>query len=181
MYDAFQYQDSNSLQGLPIQGQYSTYDGSGYLYELRGQLSFIQGNLSLLKQMEWIDRQTRAVFIEFSVYNPNINLVMVSTILVEFLPGGSIFTSVRFDPLNLFSESGGISVKIILEIIFIVFVLYFMIIQISEIRKHDLKEYINDFWSIIEWSIIISAWISFAMVIYRLLAAQKVLYFFQAS
>ena len=55
--------------------------------------------------MNWIDRQTRAVFAEFSVYNPNINLVMVSTILVEFLSSGSILTSAKFDLLNFSAES----------------------------------------------------------------------------
>jgi len=183
MYDAFQYQDSNSLQGLPIQGQYSTYDGSGYLYELRGQLSFIQGNLSLLKQMEWIDRQTRAVFIEFSVYNPNINLVMVSTILVEFLPSGSILTLSRFDPLNLFAESGQniLSFKILCEIIFIGFIFYFLIMEIRNFLNKDLHIYISEFWNYLEWSIIITAFISFGMFYVRLTTAQEVLNFFKQT
>ena len=85
IYEAFQYKTAETLQGSEIEGIYDTYDGSGYLYEMRGKLSYIQGNLSLLKQMNWIDRQTRAVLVEFSAYNPNINLVMVSTILIEFL------------------------------------------------------------------------------------------------
>ena len=90
IYNAFQYKDASTLQGSPIQGKFATYEGSGYLFELRGKLDYIQGNLTLLKEMQWIDRQTRAVFIEFSSFNPNINLIMVSTILVEFLPYGDI-------------------------------------------------------------------------------------------
>jgi hypothetical protein len=88
MYNSFQYKNADTLQGSPIQGKYDTYDGSGYVYEMRGQLSYIQGNLSLLKEMNWIDRQTRAVFVEFSTYNPNINLMMVTTILIEFFSSG---------------------------------------------------------------------------------------------
>ncbi len=181
IYNAFQFKDASTLQGSPIQGKYATYDGSGYLFELRGKLDYIQGNLTILKEMQWIDRQTRAVFIEFSVYNPNINLVMVSTILVEFLSSGSILTTARFDPLNLFAESNGISLKIILEIIFMVFIVYYMIIQIKEAIKRELKEYLNDFWTLIEWSIIVTAWLSFAMVIYRLVVAQQVLDFFKVD
>jgi hypothetical protein len=67
--------------------------------------AFYDGNISHLKEMQWIDRQTRAVFIKFSSFNPNINLIMVSTILVEFLPFGDILTTARFDHLNLFAES----------------------------------------------------------------------------
>jgi len=181
IYNAFQFKDANTLQGSSIQGKFATYDGSGYLYELRGKLDYIQGNLKLLKEMQWIDRQTRAVFVEFSSYNPNINLVMVSTILVEFLPFGDILTLARFDPLNLFSESNGISFKTISGIIFMSFIVYYMISQIKCLYKKGILEYLSDFWSFIEWSIISSAWVSFAMTIYRLKVAQNVLDFFKRT
>ena len=93
MYEAFQFRDSHTLEGSSISGQFYTYDGSGYLYQMRGDINFIQGNLSLLRQMNWVDEQTRAIFVEFSVYNPNINMVMVSTILLEFLSSGTILTT----------------------------------------------------------------------------------------
>ena len=183
MYAAFQYQNEDQLQGSPYTGQFKTYDGGGYLFELRGKLSYLQGNLSLLREMNWIDRQTRAIFFEFSVYNPNINLVMISTILVEFLESGSILTSARFDPLNLFSESGGcvISFKILSEIIFMAFVVFFMLIEIKNVFKRNLKEYFSEFWSYIDWSIIITAWISFTMFLVRLSYANQVLEFFKQT
>jgi polycystin 1L2 len=182
IYKAFQVRDAQSLQGSSIPGQFSTYDGSGYLYEMRGQLSYLQGNLSLLKEMNWVDRQTRAVFVEFSVYNPNSNLIMVSTILIEFLSSGSILTTAQFDPLNLFQESsGGFSFKTICEIILLGFIVYFMIKQIKEIANKDLKEYSNDFWTYIEWSIILSGLVSFAMILVRLKKAKEVLDFFKLT
>jgi len=181
IYRAFQYKDEISLQGSSFSGDYNTYDGSGYIYELRGKLGYLQGNLSLLQQMEWVDRQTRAIFIEFSVYNPNINLVMVSTILVEFLHSGSILTTARFDPLNLFSETGGFNFKTITEIIFMGFILYFMINEIVEIIRRDLKEYLSEFWNYIEWSIILTACVSFFLVLARMKSAQEVLDFFKET
>jgi polycystin 1L2 len=181
IYNAFQYKDAYTLQGSPIQGKFATYDGSGYLYELRGKLDYIQGNLSLLQQMQWIDRQTRAVFIEFSSYNPNINLIMVSTILIEFLSSGSILTTARFDPLNLFAETNGISFKTISVIILFIYIIYFMYIQVRDLYKRGILEYMSDFWSYIEWSIISTALISFAMFIYRLIVAKEVLDFFKRT
>jgi polycystin 1L2 len=149
---------------------------------MRGKLSYIQGNLSLLKQMNWVDRQTRAVLVEFSAYNPNINLVMVSTILVEFLSSGSLLTKAQFDPLNLFSESGGIvSFKTISELIFVAFIVYYLVIEIREMINADIKEYMSEFWSYIEWSIIITACISCVMILVRLRASQEVLDFFKQT
>ena len=180
IYNSFQYQDYNQLEGSPVSGKFDTYDGSGYVYELRGKLSYIQGNLSFLREINWIDRQTRAVFVEFSVYNPNINLVMVSTILVEFLSSGSILTTARFDPLNLFGDiSLSLSFKLIAEVIFIPFLIYFMIIQIIECISMGLKEYVKDFWCLIEWSIITTGFISVIMFILRLNEANKVMNFFK--
>jgi len=152
---------------------------------MRGQLGFIQGNITLLREMNWIDRQTRAIFAEFSVYNPNINLVMVSTILIEFLPSGSILTSTRFDPLNLFglSSLGGVYtlIEYLIILVFMLFILYFMIIEVSSLIKRGFREYFSDFWSIIESTIILSALISFAMYIIRLNTASQVLSFFKET
>jgi polycystin 1L2 len=180
IYEAFQYKTADSLQGSPIDGIYDTYDGSGYLYEMRGKLSYIQGNLSLLKEMNWVDRQTRAVLVEFSAYNPNINLVMVSTILIEFLSSGSLLTKANFEPLNLFGESGGlVSFKAITELIFVTFIVYYLVIEIRKMLNMEIKEYLSEFWSYIEWSIIITACISCVMIVSRLRAAEEVLDFFK--
>ena len=181
IYNAFQYKDADTLQGSPTNGQWTTYEGSGYLYEMRGQLSYIQGNLTLLQQMNWIDRQTRAVFVEFSSYNPKINLIMVSTILVEFLSTGSVLTTARFDPLNLFGESNGISLKTIVETIYMVFVVYFMVIQVRDLLRRGFLAYTSDFWSYIECCIMSTAWISLVMIVYRSMIARQVLDFFKST
>jgi polycystin 1L2 len=149
---------------------------------MRGKLSYIQGNLSLLREMNWVDRQTRAVLVEFSAYNPNIDLVMVSTILVEFLASGSLLTMAQFDPLNLFGESGTlISYKTISKLIFVAFIVYFLVIEIRKMLNMNIKEYLSEFWSYIEWSIILSACISCFMILERLRAAQEVLDFFKQT
>ena len=183
IYKAFQYQDTDKLQGSSIEGFYGTYEGSGYVYEMRGRLSYIKGNLSLLQQLQWIDRQTRAVVIEFSSFNPNINLIMVSTILVEFLPSGSIITSAKFDTLNLFSEAGQsfFSFKIVCEIVFFGFIIYYMVMEMRNFWRKDLKRYINELWNYIEWSIIMSAFISMGMLLVRLKTAQDVMEFFKKT
>ena len=141
--------------------------------------------MSALKQTDWIDRQTRAVFVEFSVYNPNINLVMVSTILIEFLSSGSILAMAKFDTLNLFGQAsfGGVLalIEYLVVAIVMMFIIYFMIIEIRTLIRSGIKKYIGDFWGIIEWSIIMTAWISFAMFIVRLNAASQVLTFFKET
>ena len=173
------------LQGLPIVGEMNSYPDTGYVYEMRGQLSYIRGNMSLLKQMQWVDRQTRAVIVEFSAYNPAINLIMVTTILVEFLPSGQILTAARYDPLNLFNEmsaTGGFaSFKIACSVIFMIFIVYFMIKEVRELVKMGLKSYVKQAWFLIEWFIIACSWVTISIFFYRLSVAYDVLDFFRKT
>jgi hypothetical protein len=182
IYNSFQFKDGETLQGSTINGEFNSYDGGGFVYEMRGKLSYIQGNLSLLQKMDWIDRQTRAVLAEFSSYNPNINLLMVATILVEFLPSGSVLVTPRFDTLNLFSDIGGlISFRIVCELVFFSFIIYFTFVEIIECLHAGFKCYLMEFWNLIEVSIIITADISFIMTLLRFISANDVLDFFKTT
>ncbi|KAH3871212.1 hypothetical protein DPMN_034406 [Dreissena polymorpha] len=44
--------------------------------------------LEFLRSTSWIDSGTRAVIVEFNLYNPNMNLWGVSMYLLEFLQTG---------------------------------------------------------------------------------------------
>ena len=50
------------------------YDGGGYVMELSQERQETEARIQYLFDNLWIDRATRAVFIDFTVYNANINL-----------------------------------------------------------------------------------------------------------
>ena len=181
VYNAFQYRNSSDLNGYPLFAIYNQYWGGGYVYEMRGQKSYLQGNLTLLQNNSWIDRYTRAVIIEFSIYNPNINLFIVAEIVAEFLPSGSIIMSSRFDPINLLNFYNGFALFIIAcDIIYVIFIVYFMFQEIREMCKQG-RKYFTQFWSLIEWAIIIISWAGVAMYAYRLYSGEKVSDFFKKT
>jgi hypothetical protein len=93
---AFQYRSKEEL-GTYVHG---SYNGDGYVYEFRGRLNDIRTNLSQLHQFEWIDRRTRAVIIQLSLYNPNVRLFTSVTFLIEFLSTGGIYPTARFEPFR---------------------------------------------------------------------------------
>jgi hypothetical protein len=98
---AFQYQTGNQLNTSVYMGEYATYDSGGYVYAYHGRLSDLQTNISELHQLGWIDRQTRAVFIQISLYNPNAQLYTSVILLVEFLSTGGVFPQSHFQPFTL--------------------------------------------------------------------------------
>ncbi len=105
IHQAFIYQSSNKLDTYIYVGDYGTYNGDGYVYEFRGSLSNLRSNLSQLHQLEWIDKQTRAVIIQMSLYNPNVEMFTSATFLVEFLSSGGVYPTSRFEPLNFRGQS----------------------------------------------------------------------------
>lgn len=59
-----------------------------------------------LRKDLWIDRGTRAVFIDFTVYNPNINLFCVIKLVAEMPATGGVITSSSFSTVNLLRFKG---------------------------------------------------------------------------
>ena len=101
---AFHYQTSKQLDTYMYAGDHANYASGGYVFEFRGRLTDMQSNLSQLHQLGWIDDQTRAVIIQFSLFNPNVNMFTSVTLLVEMLSTGAIIPTVRFEPIDLQSR-----------------------------------------------------------------------------
>ena len=99
---SFQYQSSKHLDSYYTIGEHGIYSGNGYVYEYRGSLSNLKSNLSELHQLGWIDQRTRAIIIQMTLYNPNVQLLTSVTLLSEFLSTGGVFTSARFEPLQFY-------------------------------------------------------------------------------
>ena len=99
---SFQYQSNDNLNTYYTIGQHGIYSGNGYVYEYRGSLSNLKSNLSSLHELEWIDQRTRAIIIQMTLYNPNVQLLISVTLLSEFLSTGGVFTSARFEPLQFY-------------------------------------------------------------------------------
>ncbi len=97
---AFRYRTGDQLDTYVYTGYHASYGSGGYVYEFRGRLSDLRSNLSELHRLNWIDSQTRAVIIQFTLYNPNIQLFTSATILAEFLSSSGVFLHSRFEPIS---------------------------------------------------------------------------------
>jgi polycystin 1L2 len=101
---AFNYSTQDELDTYVLVGDYGSYGGDGYVYEFVGRLSSLQSNLSQLHQLGWIDTQTRAVIIQLTLYNPNVQLFTSLTFLTEFLSTGGVHPTSRFEPMNFYGN-----------------------------------------------------------------------------
>ncbi|CAG5132503.1 unnamed protein product, partial [Candidula unifasciata] len=87
--DPFVYQSSVKLKNAPYVGTLATYKGGGYVILTKRQFCRTKAVLDKAKENNWLDLNTRAIFLEYTVYNPNSNLFASVTALTEFLTTGS--------------------------------------------------------------------------------------------
>ena len=159
--NSFQFTSSDSLNSYPYFGIYNTYSLDGYVYEINhNNLTKIQFDLQNLYKFNWINGQTRAIFISFVTFNVNINLFAYVTILFEILPTGNIINSIQINTINLYQNNA--------NNLSILFIVYFILITITLIKEIPIMiqkkfEYIKQFWNLIEIIIIILSIVSFVL------------------
>ena len=61
-----------------------------------------------MKDNFWIDRYTRAVFVEFNIYNANTNLMMIVTLLSEIIQTGGWNYFYNVQAIRLYRWQGGL-------------------------------------------------------------------------
>jgi hypothetical protein len=159
IYNSFQHTKAESINSYSYIGVYGTYPGDGYIFDLKGSSQELKNNLTLLKQMKWIDRQTRAIFIQMVTFNPNVNLFAYITILFEILPSGNMVNSILINPIKLYYNYSLLS---ILLIIYSVFMILSFLNQIKKLINLKFK-YFTHFWNLIEISIISFSLASFSI------------------
>lgn len=71
------YTSEKDLNGSSHWGIIATYSGAGYYLDLSRTREETAAQVASLKKNVWLNRGTRATFIDFSVYNANINLFCV--------------------------------------------------------------------------------------------------------
>jgi len=107
------YQNTLLTKSVPIKGTYTTYKGGGYVLVLGRSLDKSLVMVDELKNNNWIDGLTRAVFFEFTVYNPNVNLFASCTFIVEFLSTGAATTYASISVFSLYNYLGSMGVVVL--------------------------------------------------------------------
>jgi polycystin 2 len=172
---AWTYQTEEELDGSGHWGQLATYAGSGYVQDLDTTKAASLAIINDLKNNLWLDRGTRAVFVDFSVYNANINLFCVVRLLVEFPATGGAIPSWTFRTVKLLRYVNAMDYFVMAcEMIFMLFIIYYMVEEGIEIKKHKLS-YFKGVWNCMDIFIIVVAWCCAAFSLYRLMSVSSLL------
>jgi hypothetical protein len=84
------------LKSAPYVATLQTYKGGGYVINFERSYRRTVRNLTRLRQEDWLDLRTRAVILEFTVYNPNSNLFASAVMTTEFPAFGAAMARSEF-------------------------------------------------------------------------------------
>ena len=136
----FEYFSGTKTKTSPYYHTFALYNGGGYVAQLGPDKDSAFNIVTFLYNSKWVDRQTKAIFIEMLILNPQTKYFTTITMALEFLEtGGSI--QIKLDIysffLNYFADSQG-GLRFILCLISLIFIIIFAVkegIQIYYLRK----------------------------------------------
>ncbi|XP_066291033.1 polycystin-1-like protein 2 [Branchiostoma lanceolatum] len=140
------YKNAVDLTSLAFYGELHLYRGGGYAVILKNNAKHAKTQISGLKKTAWLDKYTRAVFVEFSLYSPSSSLFVSMTVVLEFTTVGDVTTYPRIQSVRL---PGVDPVIITCKALYCLFVLYFIGREGRRIRRKG-REYFRSFWNCVE-------------------------------
>ncbi|KAF3852527.1 hypothetical protein F7725_005882, partial [Dissostichus mawsoni] len=164
---AWVYTAESEMAGSGYWGQISKYGAGGYYQDLSRTREESATQLQFLKDHLWLDRGTRAVFLDFSVYNGNINLFCIARLLVEFPATGGVLTSWQFQTVRLIRYVSSWDYFVgLCEVAFCIFILYYVVEEVLEIHIHRLH-YFKNLWNCLDVLIVVLSVVAIIMNVTR--------------
>ena len=166
------YVSQEELQSSPSWGFFDVYDGGGYVADLGYSVTTAAPVISNLHKYGWIDRQTRAVLLEFVIYNANTGYLSISTFSNEILPTGYGNAFAKIDTFPLTStETGFYQFYLICQLLFIIIVMLFVVREMYKVYKMRCG-YFRNLWN---WVELLQITLSFLVVILFIIKSKLVL------
>ncbi|XP_053465162.1 polycystic kidney disease protein 1-like 2 [Nycticebus coucang] len=170
---AWQYQSQSQRRGYPIWGKLTVYRGGGYVVPLGIDRQRALRMLQYLFDNTWLDTLTRAVFVEFTVYNANVNLFCVVTLTLETSALGAFFTHAALQTLRLYPFTDSWHPFVVAaELLYFVFLLYYMVVQ-GKLMRRQKWGYFRSKWNLLELTIILASWSALAVFVKRSILAER--------
>ncbi|XP_049456856.1 polycystic kidney disease 2-like 1 protein [Epinephelus fuscoguttatus] len=172
---AWTYHTEKEVKGSSHWGLLTTYSGAGYYQDLSLTKEESANTLKELVDNLWLDRGTRAVFVDFSTYNANINMFCVIRLLAEFPATGGAIPSYQIRTVKLIRYITYWDFFILgCEMVFCLFIIYYVVEEILELRIHKLS-YFKSIWNILDIVVIMLAIVAIVFNIFRTIKVDNLL------
>ena len=153
----WEYNADRTFGGFDSWGRFAVYSGGGYIANLGYNRLTAKRIINDLKENRWIDRQTRAVLVEFSLYNPPSNLFAVMTYYFEVLPSGFAVTFKSYGILSLSATNSlAHSTYLLFVLLFGILLVCFFVVQCIKLCRQKCS-YFKSMWNLLDMLQILTA------------------------
>uniref|UniRef100_A0A8C9XSG1 Polycystic kidney disease 1 like 2a n=1 Tax=Sander lucioperca TaxID=283035 RepID=A0A8C9XSG1_SANLU len=179
LHSPWMYQSQGKLRAFPIWGSVMLYRGGGFAVDLGPDLQNSRRSLQYLYDNTWFDVYTQAVFVEFTVYNANVNLFCIVTLMLETTAIGAFQFRSELQGVRLYQSTGGLHIFVMAsEAIYFLFIIYYMFVQ-GKLIKQQRWAYFKSKWNLLEMAIIILSWSALSVFIKRTLLGKRDIEYYQ--
>ena len=142
-----------------------SFHGGGYIAYLTSERQSTLKLVDSLKKHGWVDQLTRVIFLEFSIYNANVNILSAVIFSVEFRSFGGALPRFEMYSFRLYRYYTALQLMyLVCEVIFVVFVIQ-LISRVGHQINRDRWRYFMSFWNYLDLLLIF-----FSLVIIALYA-----------
>uniref|UniRef100_A0A2K5D174 Polycystin-2-like protein 2 n=1 Tax=Aotus nancymaae TaxID=37293 RepID=A0A2K5D174_AOTNA len=147
-------------------GFLGVYRNGGYIFTLSKSKSETKNKFIDLRLNNWITRGTRVIFIDFSLYNANVNLFCIIRLVAEFPATGGIVTSWQFYSVKLLKYVSYYDYFIAsCEITFCIFLFVFTTQEVKKIKEYK-SDYFKSIWNWLELLLLLLCFVAVSFNIY---------------
>lgn len=123
-----------------------------------------------LAHHKWVDRRTRGVFVELTVYNAQVNLFSVISLLMEVTPTGGAVTFRRIDTIRVYRYIGELANVALAAELIICLVILFLLYKVIKQLYHQRLAFFKKFWNLVDLFQVLFALVSIALYFVKMIS-----------
>ena len=154
------YHSPDETDTPSIWGRQRMFSGGGYVVPLWSmRRSKMAESLEKLQNASWIDEKTRAVFLEFTVFNPRTNLFASTVLFYEFTDVGVIdsrYCDIVVHKVYTVADVDDIY-RVVFEAIYLLLMIAYAVKTVRQFwrMRHRLLRYIRTIWPVVDCAVVL--------------------------
>ncbi|XP_050430884.1 polycystin-2-like [Adelges cooleyi] len=162
--EKWNYSTDEVTQATKHRGKISNYGGGGYYFDFPKSKNEAISLLKNLQDKSWVDRGTRAIFVDFAIYNEINKIVSTVKLILECPAAGNIIATSHVKTAQVYNYIVADSLIVIAALTAVlVFFVYYTVAELFELAYFRLG-YFTVFWNLIDLSIICQGWFCTYMI-----------------
>ncbi|XP_078664667.1 polycystin-1-like protein 2 [Branchiostoma floridae x Branchiostoma belcheri] len=159
----------------------SGYGTGGYVADFNVKTANAYFKLYDLEALKWIDRLTRAVIVDFTVYNANVDLFCLVSVIIETPATGSAHAASTVRMIRLYQYRHAIdTVLLIFQIAYTLMTIYDIYSAVRRIFAQRWT-FFKDIWNLLDFLIILLSLAAFAAFAARMILTSQALTSFRKN